>query len=238
MPLRYLKPEICDSETLDLLSPLAEVLFYRLLVTVDDFGRFDSRAALVKSKCFPVRDTVTAQDVDTMLEELHKKQVISLYEVDGRRYLQMSKWTNIPRAKVSKFPEMSAACKHLYTDVNICPQAHTNAPYTDTDTDTLAHPPDDASDENSLFEKFWEAYPKKKSKGDAIKVWRKIKAPVETLRKILAALAWQSKSEEWIKQGGQFIPYPATYLNARGWLDESQRSTTGGFSMDEFLRNK
>jgi hypothetical protein len=27
-------------------------------------------------------------------------------------------------------------------------------------------------------------------------------------------------SNEWIKENGQFIPYPATWLNAKGWEDE------------------
>ena len=29
-----------------------------------------------------------------------------------------------------------------------------------------------------------------------------------------------SKTEDWTKQNGQFIPYPATWLNSAGWEDE------------------
>ena len=28
------------------------------------------------------------------------------------------------------------------------------------------------------------------------------------------------KSKDWQKDNGQFIPYPATWLNAKGWEDE------------------
>lgn len=73
---------------------------------------------------------------------------------------------------------------------------------------------------NLTFDKFWAAYPKKVSKGDALKAWGKIKVPVETLDKILTALEWQKKLPAWMKDGGQFIPYPATYLRAMGWEDE------------------
>ena len=39
MPTRYLKPGIRDSESIEKLSHIAEILYYRLIVTVDDFGR-------------------------------------------------------------------------------------------------------------------------------------------------------------------------------------------------------
>ena len=52
MPTRYLKPGIRDSELIDGLSAEAEVLFYRLLVTVDDFGRANARPSMVKAACF------------------------------------------------------------------------------------------------------------------------------------------------------------------------------------------
>jgi len=28
------------------------------------------------------------------------------------------------------------------------------------------------------------------------------------------------KSPEWTKDNGKYIPYPATWLNAKGWEDE------------------
>jgi uncharacterized protein YdaU (DUF1376 family) len=37
-------------------------------------------------------------------------------------------------------------------------------------------------DENELFNQFWKAYPKKVGKAAAEKSWKKIKAPVETLK--------------------------------------------------------
>jgi hypothetical protein len=134
LPTRYLKSEICDSETLDSLSPLAEVLFYRLLVTVDDFGRLDARQSYVKAKCFPVRDSITAKDCEKLLIELHEKRVIFLYEIDSRRYLQMSKWTNKPRSDTSKYPAKITECIQVYTDVKQC---KANPPVTVTETVTV-----------------------------------------------------------------------------------------------------
>ena len=67
------------------------------------------------------------------------------------------------------------------------------------------------------FETFWLNYPKKKNKGTALKAW-KTKKP--RLDDVLFALSWQRESMDWIKDGGKFIPYPASYLNAEGWKDE------------------
>ena len=67
------------------------------------------------------------------------------------------------------------------------------------------------------FEMFWEAYPKKIGKSEAMKAWTKIKPSVQD---VLKALKWQKKSEQWAKDGGQFIPNPATYLNQGRWQDE------------------
>ena len=71
-----------------------------------------------------------------------------------------------------------------------------------------------------MFDKFWASYPKKKNKGDAEKAWKKLREPSATLGLILTALEWQRGAPGWTKDGGQYIPYPASYLNAKGWLDE------------------
>lgn len=70
------------------------------------------------------------------------------------------------------------------------------------------------------FDRFWAAYPRKVGKGAAVKSWARIKKPGEVLTTILAALKWQTRSEQWTRDGGQYIPHPATYLNQRRWEDE------------------
>jgi uncharacterized protein YdaU (DUF1376 family) len=72
----------------------------------------------------------------------------------------------------------------------------------------------------ALFDEFWLAYPKKKNKGDAMRAFAKLKNKKETLGLILNALQWQKLTYDWTKENGQFIHYPASYLNAQGWLDE------------------
>ena len=133
MPTRYLKPGVRDSEAIDSLSSQAENLFYRLLVTVDDFGRFDARPAMVKASCFPIKDSMTINKCKDLIEELVNKNLISVYEVEGKNVLQMSKWDNVPRAKESKYPTNPYGCIQVHTSVN---NLHTDAPVTETETVT------------------------------------------------------------------------------------------------------
>ena len=73
------------------------------------------------------------------------------------------------------------------------------------------------------FDVFWEAYPKKKKKEDARKAWNTTRPNIED---VLKALEWQKQSPEWFKQGGQFIPYPASYLRSHSWEDSQSVSVT------------
>lgn len=77
-----------------------------------------------------------------------------------------------------------------------------------------------------MFDQFWEAYPKKEGKGQALKAWDKIKNYEEILPKILYALSWQTKLKNWNKDNGQFIPMPSSYLNNLRWEDKPSGNKT------------
>jgi uncharacterized protein YdaU (DUF1376 family) len=70
------------------------------------------------------------------------------------------------------------------------------------------------------FKKFWKAYPKKKSKGQAEKAFFKLKPNEQLVDVMIAAVERATTSENWVKDNGQFIPNPATWINAKGWEDE------------------
>jgi len=72
---------------------------------------------------------------------------------------------------------------------------------------------------------FWEEYPKKVGKGAAFTAFKKAKVKLETL---LTAVAEQKGSEDWLKEGGRYIPMPTTWLNQRRWEDELPNRSNGG----------
>jgi len=74
--------------------------------------------------------------------------------------------------------------------------------------------------QEQLFDEFWAEYPKKRSKGQAEKTWVKLKPDEQLFEAIMTGLKRAKTSEEWRKEGGRYIPYPATWLNAKGWEDD------------------
>ena len=68
------------------------------------------------------------------------------------------------------------------------------------------------------FPTFWQIYPRKCSKKDAMKAWSKLK-PAEQV-KALEALPNHIKN--WSGNALMFIPYPATWIRGERWEDELQ----------------
>ena len=106
MPNRILKESICTSDTIDQLNWFEEALYYRLIVSCDDFGRFDGRCAIIKNRLFPLKESVTMKSVESALNRLATVGLVALYEVDGRPYLQLPTWGSHQRIRnqKSKYP--------------------------------------------------------------------------------------------------------------------------------------
>jgi hypothetical protein len=71
------------------------------------------------------------------------------------------------------------------------------------------------------FDAFWLTYPRKAGKGAARKVWARLKPGDELVATIIEAVGRQRNSPQWTKDGGQFIPHPATWLSQERWTDET-----------------
>lgn len=72
----------------------------------------------------------------------------------------------------------------------------------------------------SDFEMFWEVYPNKVGKQNAIRAFEKLKPNDELLITIIEAVKKQKNSFQWKKDNGQFVPHPSTWLNQCRWEDE------------------
>jgi hypothetical protein len=76
-----------------------------------------------------------------------------------------------------------------------------------------------SSDGDNGFSIFWKNYPKKIGKKAALNAWKKARGK-PPLKKIVDALAEQKASVNWLKDDGQYIPNPATWINQGRWDDE------------------
>ena len=133
MPNRILKESICTSDNIDTLTWFEEVLFYRLMVNCDDYGRFDGRAAIIKNRLFPLKENLTIKAVSAAINALASAGLVSLYEFEGKPYLYLPTWNehqNV-RAKKSKFPSPEDG---VNTSEIICKQMYANVPVIQSNT--------------------------------------------------------------------------------------------------------
>jgi hypothetical protein len=90
----------------------------------------------------------------------------------------------------------------------------------------------------SAFQNFWNLYPKKRAREDAVKAWAKISPENGLVEKILSSVRVQMDTDDWRKENGKYIPLPATWLNGRRWEDEIGSRSKGLISSgDDFDLN-
>ena len=70
------------------------------------------------------------------------------------------------------------------------------------------------------FETFYKEYPKKVSKQKTLQWFMKHKPDEELFNKMMSSLKKQKQTQNWLKDNGQYIPYPTTWLNGERWEDE------------------
>lgn len=68
------------------------------------------------------------------------------------------------------------------------------------------------------FDAFWNAYPKKRDKGRVEKWFIQHKPTKELVKLMIKQVERAKDTEQW--KTPKYIPYPSTWLNAKGWEDE------------------
>ena len=223
MPNRWLRDSILASRTLAELSDFAERLFFRLLVVSDDFGRFNSDPAIVRSVCFPLlTDAIKCARIEKALDELIQSGIARFYLADSKIIGELVNFTKFqqPRAKKSKFPEPTSV--FLQTLANIREQLRADAGQndhgraaTDRYRDRISDPSSDPDLVGEQFEEFYKAYPRRQARRDAENAWRKLDPNDQLRAHILTDIRQRYAGTEL-----KFVPFPASYLRGARWNDE------------------
>lgn len=99
---------------------------------------------------------------------------------------------------------------------------------TKSKTEFKTNIPPTSPPEGAGFEEFWALYPRKVGKQAAWKTWSRLKPNAELTKAILSAVEYQRNCPQWQKDGGQYIPNPATWLNQGRWEDKLPAGTPKG----------
>src|SRR5215831_473137 len=101
--IRSVKPELARLRVLADVPPEVRWTFVMLTCVVDDEGRAEDDARLIKADIYPL-DDVTADDVDKHLEQLAATgELLCRYRVNGQRYL------HVPHFRDDRLPKQQTA---------------------------------------------------------------------------------------------------------------------------------
>lgn len=89
---RMIHRNICISQKLSSVSYEAECLYYRILVSADDFGRFHANPHTIKDMCLPYRHVTNTERIRNALVELEKIGLIHRYNVHNVDYLEIERF--------------------------------------------------------------------------------------------------------------------------------------------------
>ena len=208
MPNRIIKESICTSEDIAGLSMGAEILFYHLMVKVDDFGVYFGNEQIIKNTCFPLKSSeIKVKQVESWLNELVKAGLLFAYVAeDGKKYVQFTKWAKHQqiRAKKSKYPLFDSTCNQLLADDD-------NSCRNPIQYEIQSISAQSADEIESCFLALWELYPKKAGKSS---VSKKAKAALykagfdvvaAAIENYKAQIQRENRDMQYVKNGSTFF---------------------------------
>jgi len=216
--IRTIKPEFFTSEDIVSLSPLARLLYQATWCEADKEGRMVWKPRTFKLRYFPADDC----DIFALCQELVDAGLVVLYG-QGLAYIpSFTKHQHInPRESTSTLP-----------DPDETPRVMTRADASPRVTDAQGGregkgkegintplPPKGDGVPPDGFEEWWQEFPptpRKVAKAQCAAKWTR-QGCGQNPAPVLAALRAAKASDEWTKDGGQFIPAPLVWLNQRRW---------------------
>jgi hypothetical protein len=232
MRARNLKPGFFKNEDLAACNPLARILFAGLWCMADREGRLEYRPKRIKAEVLPYDDC----SCEELLEQLSHKSFITVYPCGEETFIEISQFTKHQKCHVNELASTIPACTVLapcdsglllnpsLAQSGACARADEQLVETMISTIGQARTSEEGvkvrkGNWRDLFEAFWHAYPKKKSRGDAEQAFRVLNPDEQLVETMISTIRRARTSVDWTKERGKYIPYPAKWLRAKGWLD-------------------
>jgi len=252
--IRYLKPEFFTDEDLADFPFETRLTFAGLWCHADKAGRLEDRPRFLGKMIFPY-DDIDMEKQLTMLanRKANGKPFIIRYELDNTKLIQIVEWNKHQKPhhteKESNFQppkeeSFSPPAPPFYKEENkimgMGTEKQLNA---STELNNVQKPVKQRLKNTALyncpfFQEFWKCYPRREGKGKAWEEWSRISPAPDGNFSILVqnAIDRQKKTVQWNKDGGQFIPLPATWLHQRRWEDEGLQNPINGIFSDKTAR--
>lgn len=222
-----------------MLTDLEFRVWTQFLLSADDAGVMRQSALTIQAD----NDALAKRPMKMVEKALLALVTIGLlisFEHQGRKYVCDPRWQDFQKVRwpktVHPLPpaEVLAQCSEDTRDLFAKIISKSASAYGVTSESTPSDPPDGHRLEakgsglvakgNGLdrFERFWKYYPRKIGKDAALREWQRL-APDNDLTDVMcAAVEQQRASAQWLKDGGQYIPHPRTWLHQGRWKDSPE----------------
>lgn len=229
--IRYLKPEFFTDEELAKYPPETRLTYAGLWCYADKSGRLEDRPKFLKAMIFPYDDI----DIEGHLNLLcqHKsngRPFIVRYHHEHLSLIQILNWDKHQKPHHTEKESLFPAPPHtppynIKENIKIKGmenQLEASATLRNGLITVKQRLKKRKRYECEFFQEFWVAYPRKENKGDAWKAWCALGTEVsrKTTDQMKLVITKYKNHPQWMKQNGEFIPYPSTWINGRRWEDE------------------
>lgn len=244
---RNIKPAFFKNYELADAGPIAQILFAGLWCLADREGRLEDKPRLIKAELFPYYEC----DVNGELTELQRLGFVRRYVNAGVAVVEVLNFKKHQAPhnteKASLLPEFIEGSESVppvqpppnpgnggltvnsplsndgKTPDSLIPDSLIPDPLSPQPPEGVCERTD--GDATGMFASFWKLYPRKTDKAKAQKAWAKLDPDQPLFDEIMGGLAKQCASRGWLKDDGQFIPHPTTWLNGKRWQDEIKPSS-------------
>jgi hypothetical protein len=221
---RTVKPEFFDDEDLAEYPFWIRILFEGLWCYADKAGRLEDRPARLKAKIFPYDKKL---DFEKGLEALthpkkhsptHKPFIIR-YSVNGENYLQIVEFL---KHQSPHHTEKDSVIPSPNGDLTVREPLQKGQGGDEQDSESESESESESKNKTPTpqreFESFWEAYPKRVAKQDALKAYTALRKTT-ALADIASAVNGYNAVIKREQRDPKFIMYPATFLRNEKWRD-------------------
>lgn len=217
-----MKPEHRQHRKVGRLTDREYRLWVGMILEADDEGRLVADPGQLRLAIFGYWPKVSDREVTEGIATLASAGLVVLYAVDGVPYAAFPSWRdhqriNRPQASSLPAPTDSSPTEIPFSEHSL--NVHSGSEGKGKERNgregkghralARAYPPG--------FERWWTAYPNKIGKDKAAESWRK--RNLEPLaEEIIAGL--ERTRNHVTRDGGKWVPLPATWLNQGRWKDE------------------
>jgi hypothetical protein len=214
--IRSVKPEFFTHPKMGSLARDVRLAYIGLWTEADDEGRLLDSPKLLAGSLFPWDDDVTVKRFSQWLDELVRVGSILRYSVENAEYIQILSWHHqrISRPTSSRFPGPNPEIIQ-----NLSEEDQTGFLLSRARVDQGAGSKEQGTGNREAFEEFWTIYPRRAGKVDARKAYERATAKTDPTL-VLAGAQRFAADPNLPRDDPQFIPHPATWLNAGRWDDD------------------